>query len=195
MGPLKDEKPWSSAGLQAARKFIERVIRLVCNETNCQVVEHDTPNLTKSYHKTVKKVTNDFEGMSFNTAIAQMMIFVNDCYKEKEVSKTYIEGLVKMLSPIAPHICEELWETLGHNETLAYEAWPTYQEALCVDNVVTIVIQVNGKIRDKIEASADATKEELEKLALESVKVQELLNGATPKKIIVVPKKLVSIVL
>ena len=195
MGPLKDEKPWSSAGLQAARKFLERVVRLVSGETTCAVVEKDTPNLTKSYHKTVKKVTSDYENMSFNTAIAQMMIFVNDCYKEKEASKEYIEGLVKLLSPIAPHICEELWEFLGHNETLAYEAWPTYQEALCVDNVVTIVIQVNGKIRDKIEASADATKEELEKLALESVKVQELLNGATPKKIIVVPKKLVSIVL
>ena len=195
MGPLKDEKPWSSAGLQAARKFLERVVRLVSGETTCAVVEKDTPNLTKSYHKTVKKVTSDYENMSFNTAIAQMMIFVNDCYKEKEASKEYIEGLVKLLSPIAPHICEELWEFLGHKETLAYEAWPTYQEALCVDNVVTIVIQVNGKIRDKIEASADATKEELEKLALESVKVQELLNGATPKKIIVVPKKLVSIVL
>ena len=195
MGPLKDEKPWSSAGLQAARKFLERVVRLVSGETTCAIVEKDTPNLTKSYHKTVKKVTSDYENMSFNTAIAQMMIFVNDCYKEKEASKEYIEGLVKLLSPIAPHICEELWEFLGHKETLAYEAWPTYEEALCVDNVVTIVIQVNGKIRDKIEASVDATKEELEKLALESVKVQELLNGATPKKIIVVPKKLVSIVL
>ena len=195
MGPLKDEKPWSSAGLQAARKFLERVVRLVSGETTCAVVEKDTPNLTKSYHKTVKKVTSDYENMSFNTAIAQMMIFVNDCYKEKEASKEYIEGLVKLLSPIAPHICEELWEFLGHKETLAYEVWPTYEEALCVDNVVTIVIQVNGKIRDKIEASVDATKEELEKLALESVKVQELLNGATPKKIIVVPKKLVSIVL
>ena len=195
MGPLKDEKPWSSAGLQAARKFLERVVRLVSGETTCAIVEKDTPNLTKSYHKTVKKVTSDYENMSFNTAIAQMMIFVNDCYKEKEASKEYIEGLVKLLSPIAPHICEELWEFLGHKETLAYEVWPTYEEALCVDNIVTIVIQVNGKIRDKIEASVDATKEELEKLALESVKVQELLNGATPKKIIVVPKKLVSIVL
>ena len=195
MGPLKDEKPWSSAGLQAARKFLERVVRLVSGETTCAIVEKDTPNLTKSYHKTVKKVTSDYENMSFNTAIAQMMIFVNDCYKEKEASKEYIEGLVKLLSPIAPHICEELWEFLGHKDTLAYETWPSYEEALCVDNVVTIVIQVNGKIRDKIDASADATKEELEKLALESVKVQELLNGATPKKIIVVPKKLVSIVL
>ena len=195
MGPLKDEKPWSSAGLQAARKFIERVVRLVTGETTCQVVEHDTPNLTKSYHKTVKKVTSDYEGMSFNTAIAQMMIFVNDCYKEKEVSKEYIEGLVKLLSPIIPHICEELWESLGHNESLAYEAWPTYEEKLCVDDVVTIVIQVNGKIRDKIDVDASATKEELESLALASSKIKELLNGNNPKKVIVVPKKLVSIVL
>ena len=195
MGPLKDEKPWSSAGLQAARKFLERVVRLVSGETTCAIVEKETPNLTKIYHKTVKKVTSDFENMSFNTAIAQMMIFVNDCYKEKEASKEYIEGLVKLLSPIAPHICEELWELLGHNESIAYEAWPTYSESLCIDDVVTIVVQVNGKIRDKIEASIDATKEELEQMALSSKKVQEFINGATPKKVIVVPKKLVSIVL
>ena len=195
MGPLKDEKPWSSSGLQASRKFIDRVYRLVTNDTNCKVVEHDTLNLTKSYHKTVKKVSNDFENMLFNTAIAQMMIFVNDCYKEKEVSKSYIEGLVKLLSPICPHICEEMWSILGHNDTLAYEAWPTYDEALCIDDLVTVVIQVNGKIRDKIEVALNTPKEEVEKLALGTEKIIAYLNGATPKKVIVVPNKLVSIVL
>ncbi len=195
MGPLKDEKPWSQAGLQAARKFIDRTYRLVTNQSQAKVVNEDTPNLTKSYHKTVKKVTNDYENMSFNTAIAQMMIFVNDCYKEQVVSKTYLEGLVKLLSPICPHVCEEMWEILGHNDTIAYEVWPTYEEALCVDDLITIVIQVNGKIRDKIEVGADLPKEEVEKLALATPKIVNLLEGKTPRKVIVVPKKLVSIVL
>ncbi len=195
MGPLKDEKPWSQAGLQAARKFIDRVYRLVTNQTQAKVVSTDTPNLTKSYHKTVKKVTNDYENLSFNTAIAQMMIFVNDCYKEQAVAKCYLEGLVKLLSPICPHIAEEMWEILGHNETICYETWPTYEEALCVDDLITIVIQVNGKIRDKMEVSADLPKEEVEKLALSLPKIINLLEGKTPRKVIVVPKKLVSIVL
>ena len=132
--------------------------------------------------------------ISFNTAIAQMMIFVNDCYKEEKVSKSYMEGLVKLISPIIPHIGEEMWEILGHNETLAYEAWPSYDEALCVDDTLTIGVQINGKLRDKLEVAANTDKEELEKLALASKKVQANLEGKTPKKIIVVPNKLVSIV-
>ena len=124
-----------------------------------------------------------------------MMIFINEVYKVNKLPKSYAEGFVKMISCITPHLGEELWSLLGHNDTIAYEPWPTYDEAKCVENVVTIVIQVNGKIRDKVEVPADIAKEELEKIALSTDKIKELLNGQSPKKVIVVPKKLVSIVL
>ena len=124
-----------------------------------------------------------------------MMIFINEVFKVNKLPKSYAEGFIKMISCITPHLGEELWSLLGHTNTIAYEPWPTYDEAKCVENVITVVIQVNGKIRDKVEVDAAISKEELEKLALSTDKIKELLNGNTPKKVIVVPKKLVSIVL
>ena len=194
MGPLKDEKPWSTSGLQAARKFIDRVYRLVVGESNIKVVDEDTPNLAKSYNKTVKKVTHDYEEISFNTAIAQMMIFVNDCYKEEKVSKSYMEGLVKLISPICPHIGEEMWNILGHNDSLAYEAWPTYDEALCVDDTLTIGVQINGKLRATLNVTKDTPSNELEALALDNADIKRHLEGKTVRKVIAIVNRIVNIV-
>ena len=194
MGPLKDEKPWSASGLVAARKFLDRVFRLVTGESNIKVVDEETPNLAKSYNKTVKKVSKDYEDISFNTAIAQMMIFVNDCYKEEKVSKSYMEGLVKLISPIAPHVGEEMWEILGHNESLAYEAWPTYDEALCIDDEITIGVQVNGKLRATLTVAKDTDSATLQELALNNVDIKRHTEGKTIRKVIAIVNRIVNIV-
>ena len=146
------------------------------------------------YHQTVKKVTEDYEELHFNTAISQLMVFINEAYKQKVLPKAYIEGFVKLLAPIAPHIAEELWRKLGHTETISYAAWPAYDESKLVDDEVEIVIQVNGKVRTKTVVSKTASKEELEKLALEDEKVKEYTDGKTIRKVIAVPGKLVNIV-
>ena len=146
------------------------------------------------YHQTVKKVTEDFEGLRFNTAISQMMVFVNEAYKADILPKAYAEGFVKMLAPIAPHIAEELWEILGHTGTISYEAWPAYDEAKMTDDEVEIVIQINGKVKAKLMVPVDAQKDVLEQIAMEDDKIKEQIDGKTVRKVIAVPGKLVNIV-
>ena len=196
MGPLKDEKPWSTSGLIAARKFLDRVYRLVLNESNVKIVDENIENtdLLKSYNKTIKKVTNDYEALSFNTAIAQLMIFVNDCYKCEKVSKEYMIGLVKLLSPITPHICEEMHSLLGNNSSIAYASWPTYDEALCVDDSITIGVQINGKLRATITVNKDTSSADLERIALENEAVKRNLEGKTIRKVIAIVNRIVNIV-
>ena len=196
MGPLKDEKPWSTSGLIAARKFLDRVYRLVLNESNVKIVDENIKNadLLKSYNKTIKKVTNDYEALSFNTAIAQLMIFVNDCYKCEKVSKEYMVGLVKLLSPITPHICEEMYSLLGNNSSIAYASWPTYDEALCVDDSITIGVQINGKLRATITVNKDTSSADLERIALENEAVKRNLEGKTIRKVIAIVNRIVNIV-
>ena len=197
MGPLEAAKPWSTKGLEGARKFLDRVWRLVmADEYRSKFTDTNDKSLEKIYHQTVKKVTNDYESYNFNTAISQMMIFVNDAYKANTLYKEYIEGLVKMLSPIAPHVCEEMWESLGHTSTIAYEAWPQYNEELTKDNEITYAVSVNGKLRDTILVDASVTdKDEILKQALQSEKVQSFVNGHEIIKTIVVLKKIVNIVI
>ena len=193
MGPLEASKPWSNQGVEGANRFINRVYRIIAEAgiiTNDKVAELD-----KVYHQTVKKVTEDFENLAFNTAISQMMIFINEVYKVNKLPLEYAEGFIKMISCITPHLGEELWEILGHKESIAYEKWPTYDIELTKNDEVTVVVQVNGKIRDKLLVSVNTSKEELEKLALESEKVKAFINGASIRKVIVVPNKLVSIVI
>ena len=192
MGPLDAMKPWSTKGVDGARRFLERIYRLFT-----EVIEIDDTNkeMEKVYHQTVKKVTEDYEILHFNTAIAQMMIFTNEAYKHPKIAREYLEGFLKLLSPIAPHIAEELWEKLGHNETITYETWPTYDDSKTKEQLVTIVVQINGKVRDKIEVSADLDQEEIKKIALGSSKVQEYIGNNPLRKVIVVPNKLVSIVI
>ena len=146
------------------------------------------------YHQTVKKVTEDFDGLRFNTAISQMMVFINEAYKADNLPKEYIEGFVKMLSPIAPHLAEELWNKLGHSETVTYEAWPTFDESKLVDDEIEIVVQVNGKVRSKLTVAKDSTKEQLEEAALADEHVQKAAEGKQVRKVIAIPGKLVNIV-
>ena len=192
MGPLDAMKPWSTKGVDGARRFLERVYRLY---TEVAEIDDTNKTLEKVYHQTVKKVTEDFEILHFNTAIAQMMVFVNEAYKNPKIPREFLEGFTKLLSPLAPHIAEELWELLGHNETITYEAWPKFDEAKTKEQVVTIVVQINGKVRDKIEVEAGLDQEKVKEIALNSAKVKEYIGNSPLRKVIVVPNKLVSIVL
>ncbi len=198
MGPLEASVAWSTNGLDGARRFLDRVWRLLIDtdgnlHSRIKDAEPES-SLEKAYHQTVKKVTEDYEGLRFNTAISQLMVFINEAYKAETLPVSYIEGFVKMLSPIAPHIAEELWEKLGHSGTISYEAWPAYDEAKLVDDEVEIVIQVNGKVKAKLMVPADAGREALEQIAMDDDKIQEQIDGKTIRKVIAVPGKLVNIV-
>ncbi|AVK62784.1 leucine--tRNA ligase [Lactobacillus sp. CBA3606] len=197
MGPLEASIPWSTDGLHGANKWIERVWRLIVDENNRvrdRVTTFNDGKLTKVYNETVKKVTADYEAMRFNIAISQMMVFVNEAYKVDDLPIIYIEGLVKLIAPIMPHLAEELWSLLGHEKTITYAMWPTYDESKLVEATVQIVLQVNGKVRSHAEVSKDLGQAELEKLALADAKVQEFTAGKTIRKVIAIPGKLVNIV-
>lgn len=198
MGPLDASKAWSTNGLDGSRRFLDRIWRLFVNDETGELSDKINGeaggDLEKVYHQTVQKVTDDFEGMRNNTAISQMMVFINDCYKAERVPTEYAEGFVKLISPIVPHLAEELWEKLGYANTVVYEAWPTYDASKLVDDTVEIAVQINGKVRARIEVAKDSTKEELEAIALEDEKVKEFLDGKEVKKIIGIPGRLVNIV-
>ncbi len=192
MGPLEVSKPWSNQGVEGARKFLNRVWAFFTEPEN--IVDGPVPALEKIYHKSVKKITEDFETLGFNTAISQMMIFVNAVYKEGKCPKVYAEGLVKMLSCICPHIGEEMWQQLGHDNTIAYEPWPTYDEAKTADDTVEIVVQINGKVRAKLNIAIGTQAPEAIALAKADETVAAAIDGKTVVKEIYVPNKLVNIV-
>ncbi|MGE7667116.1 leucine--tRNA ligase [Ureibacillus composti] len=197
MGPLDASVAWSTNGLDGARRFLDRIWRLYTTDEGKlaeKVQKVSDTSLEKSYHQTVKKVTEDYEHLRFNTAISQMMVFINDCYKAESFPMEYAEGFVKLLAPIAPHVAEELWAILGHNNTITYEQWPAYDEAKLVDDEVEVVVQVNGKVRSKVKVAKDASKEQLEEVAQADEKVKEFTDGKTIVKVIAVPGKLVNIV-
>ncbi|PCF50700.1 leucine--tRNA ligase [Staphylococcus delphini] len=197
MGPLEASIAWSENGLDGSRRFLDRVWRLFVTEDGQltdKVVEGDTAALQTVYHQTVKKVTEDFESLSFNTAISQLMVFINECYKADTISKAYAEGFVKMLAPIAPHIGEELWSILGHDTTITYQPWPSFDPSLLEEDVVEIVVQVNGKVRAKIEIPKDMSKADMEATALANDNIKAAIEGKDVKKVIAVPQKLVNIV-
>ena len=198
MGPLDASIAWSTNGLDGSRRFLDRIWRLFVEEngefTSKLVDTDDSGKLEKVYHQTVKKVTEDYEGMRFNTAISQLMVFINDAYKAEVLPRPYVEGFVKMIAPICPHIAEELWNKLGHTDTIAYAAWPAYDEAKLVDDEVEIVVQINGKVKAKLMVPADATREKMQEIAMESDSVKEQIDGKTIRKVIAVPGKLVNIV-
>ncbi|MBG9944447.1 leucine--tRNA ligase [Brevibacillus formosus] len=198
MGPLDASIAWSTKGLDGARRFLDRVYRLFVGdngELNEKIVEtSNVAGMERVYHQTVKKVTEDYEGLRFNTGISQLMVFVNEAYKAEVLPKKFMEDFVKMLSPIAPHLGEELWEKLGHSESLAYEEWPTYDEAKLVEDEVEIVLQINGKNKEKLLIASDSTKEQMEEMAKNNEMIKELIEGKTIVKVIAVPGKLVNIV-
>ena len=189
MGPLEASKPWSATGVEGAKRFIVRVWNFFTNPDNISDANKD--ELTMLYHQTVKKVTNDFENLAFNTAISQMMIFVNQLYKTGTCPKEYAEGFIKMLSCICPHVGEELWSVLGHDDTIAYEAWPQFIEELTVEDAVEIAVQINGKTKDVVKVSKDADKDTVLAAAKDAVK--EKLTPNIVKEIYV-PGKIVNIV-
>ncbi|MBQ9783403.1 MAG: leucine--tRNA ligase [Clostridia bacterium] len=192
MGPLEVSKPWSDQGVEGARRFLNRVWAFFTEPAN--IVDGEVPALEKIYHKSVKKITEDFEKLGFNTAISQMMIFVNAVYKEGKCPRAYAEGLIKMLSCICPHIGEELWSLLGHENTIAYEPWPTFDESKTADDTVEVVVQVNGKVRGKISIPADLEQAEVLAIAKADERIGAALDGKTVVKEIVVPNKIVNIV-
>ena len=192
MGPLEASKPWSNQGVEGAYRYLNRVYRMVVEMDF--VVDEPTPELEIIYHQTVKKVTDDFNNLAFNTAISQMMIFTNEVYRVGKVSREYIEGFVKMISCLTPHIGEEMWEKLGHQKTIAFEAWPTYDESKTILNLVKMAVSVNGKPRATIEVPLDLSEEEVKEIALKEENVQRHLEGKEIRKIIVVKNKIVNIV-
>lgn len=192
MGPLEASKPWSNNGVEGAHKFLDRVYRIIV-EANI-IVDEEVKELEMLYHQTVKKVTSDYENLSFNTAISQMMIFINEVYRINKLPREYAEGFVKMISCIAPHIGEEMWQKLGHDNTIAYEKWPTFDENKLVKKEMTLAVQVNGKLRDTITVSVDASEEEIKEKALASANVQKHLTNLTIRKIMVIKNRIVSVV-
>lgn len=192
MGPLEASKPWSQQGVEGAQKFLDRIYRLYESE---KLQDTENKNLEKIYHQTVKKVTDDFETLNFNTAISQMMIFINAVYKEEIFPKEYAEGFIKLLNPVAPHISEEIWEMLGHNGTMAYEAWPTYDASKLVENTKEIAVQVNGKVRATITISVDEDEESIKEKALDAENVKRHTDGKEIIKVIVIKGKIVNIVM
>ena len=198
MGPLDMSKPWNTQGLIGIFRFLEKIWAISEKELiPCPVNDMSTPehtDITKLLNKTIKKITEDTASLNFNTAISQMMIFVNTIGKYQTLPRFAWEAFVKLLAPYAPHIAEELWEKLGHTETIAYTQWPMFVEKFCIDSECTIVVQINGKVRDKFQAAVDLPKDALEALALKVEGAQRFLGGKQPKKVIVVPNKLVNIV-
>ncbi len=191
MGPLEASKPWSQQGVEGAQKFLDRIYRLY---ESGKISNNENSNLEKIYHQTVKKVTDDFESLNFNTAISQMMIFINAVYKEDNFPKDYAEGFVKLLNPVSPHIAEELWEMLGHNDTIAFESWPSYDNSKIIEDEKEIAVQVNGKVRATINVSVNEDEESMKEKALKCDNVIKHIDGKEVVKVIVIKGKIVNIV-
>ena len=192
MGPLEVSKPWSPQGVEGARKFLNRVWTFFMNEEN--ITAESDGELDRIFHQTVKKVTGDFESLGFNTAISQMMIFVNACYKKGSCPKAYAEAFVKMISCICPHIGEEMWSLLGHEDTIAYEPWPVWDEEKIKEDTIQIPVQVNGKVRATVEIGVDEEQDSVLEKAHAMKNVQSFIEGKTIVKEIYVKGRIVNIV-
>lgn len=197
MGPLTESVPWDTKGLHGAYKWINRVWRLMMDDNNHlrdRVSNFNDGKLTRIYNQTVKKVTEDFERMHFNTAISQLMVFVNEAYKVDDLPVEYMEGLIKMISPVIPHVAEELWSQFHVSDTISYQPWPTYDPKALEESTVEMIVQVNGKVRARIEMPKDADQETAQAKALANEHVQKFMDGKEIKKVIVVPNHIVNIV-
>ncbi len=199
MGPLEAIKPWSMQSVEGVHRFLQKTWRMVIDENTGELAEavkqaQTDEQTLRLLHQTIKKVGNDIESFGFNTAISQMMIFVNHLSKQTVRPKSVVEKFVLILAPFAPHIAEELWQKLGHTDTLAYEPWPEYEEELTKEKEIEMAVQVNGKIKDRIIVAADADDKHIENEALASKKVKAAMAGRPPKKIIVAKPRIVSII-
>ena len=198
MGPLDASIAWSENGLDGSRRFLDRVYRLFVDEetgkVNDKVQDKDNSELEVSYNYTIKKVSEDIEILGFNTAISQLMVFVNDCYKAEYIPRKYALGFIQLLAPFAPHLAEEMWEVYGNTESISYIPWPTFDESKLVSDTVEIVVQLMGKVKAKLDVKKDLTPAELEQIVLANEEVKELIEGKQVMKVIVVPGRLVNIV-
>ena len=198
MGPLDASIAWSENGLDGSRRFLDRVYRLFVDEetgkVNDKVQDKDNEELEVSYNYTIKKVSEDIEILGFNTAISQLMVFVNDCYKAEYIPRKYALGFIQLLAPFAPHLAEEMWEIYGNTESISYVPWPTFDESKLVSDTVEIVVQLMGKVKAKLDVKKDLTPAELEQIVLANEEVKELIEGKQVMKVIVVPGRLVNIV-
>jgi len=201
MGPLDQVKPWQMSGVEGVYRFLQRAWRLVVDERNGELSARLTdappasePGLNRTLHQTIEKVLDDSQALRFNTAIAQMMVFVNEATSSPTLPRAIVRDFARVLSPYAPHLAEELWERLGEPELIAHATWPAHDASLSVDDTAEIVVQVNGKRRDAIQAPRDADAATLERLALASDGALRALDGKAPRKVIVVPGRLVNIV-
>lgn len=192
MGPLEASKPWSQQGVEGARRFINKVWNFFTDESH--ITKDNDGSLAKVYNQTVKKVTDDFESLGFNTAISQMMIFVNNITKKGTCPLEYAEGFIKMFSCICPHVGEEIWSILGHEGTIAYEKWPEYDEAAIVEDTVTIGVQVNGKVRGTVELAVDEDEASAKEKAKAVEGVARAIAGKTIVKEIYIKGKIINIV-
>ena len=197
MGPLDASSTWSEGGIEGSRKFLDRIWRLLLDENDKmrdRITTINTHELDKVYHQTVKKVTEDYDNLHFNTAISQMMIFINEAYKVDALPFEYVTGFIQLLAPIAPHFSEELWVKLGKPEGISYVAWPTYDEAFLVEAEIEVVFQINGKVKTKEMVPSDISNDDMITMALENSIIKEGIEGKTVRKTIAIPGKLVNIV-
>jgi len=198
MGPLEEMKPWSTRGVEGVFRFLNRVWRLYVNEDGAidQSVTDvaPSPEFERLYHQTVQKVTEDIEALRFNTAISQLMIFMNEAYKLGQKPRALMEQYVLLLAPFAPHLAEELWQKLGHKASLTYERWPSFEQSKTVHDTIEIVFQINGKVRSKVSVALDTTEAALEALALDDPNMKRHMDGKVIRKKIIVRNKLVNIV-
>ena len=193
MGPIDAAKPWDPNGIDGSKKFIDRVWRLF--KESGKVVDKPNKNLEKAYNYTVKKVTNDYETMNFNTAISQMMIFVNLANKEEVLPLEYAEGFLKLLNPVAPHITEELWSEMGHTETITYSTWPTFDEAKTQEDTISLPVQINGKLRANVEIEKDENQESVKQKVHNNDKIQAQIEEKQIVKEIYVQNRIYNIVI
>ncbi|CZR03747.1 leucine--tRNA ligase [Trichococcus collinsii] len=197
MGPLDASSTWSEGGIEGSRKFLDRIWRLLLDENDKmrdRITTINTHELDKVYHQTVKKVTEDYDNLHFNTAISQMMIFINEAYKVDALPFEYVTGFVQLLAPVAPHFGEELWVKLGKPEGISYVAWPTYDESFLVEDEIEVVFQINGKVKTKEMVPSDISNDDMIALALENSVIKEGIEGKTVRKTIAIPGRLVNIV-
>lgn len=199
MGPLDASIAWSEKGLEGSRRFLDRVYRLFIDEEtgqlNPNIIDSEDKSLEKIYHQTVKKVSEDYEQLHFNTAISQLMIYLNAAREQSVLPKTYMEGFLTLIAPITPHLAEELWQAMGHTQSISLETWPTYEEALTKDETVEVVIQVNGKLIKKMDIEIDLSNAEVESMARKMIEQKTDYDHEKIRKVIVVPNRLVNIVI
>jgi leucyl-tRNA synthetase len=198
MGPLEAMKPWSSSSIEGITRFLDRVWRLAVDEEGgpSKALTDDAPSeaLDRLLHQTIQKVGEDLEALKFNTAIAQMMVFVNEMNRLERRPRAVLERFMLVLAPFAPHLCEELWNRLGHAESLAYAPWPAFDPARVIEDTVTVAIQVNGKLRATLDLARGADQTAVHSAALADERIQRYVNGVEVRKVIFVPDKLLNIV-